>query len=252
MAAAERAGRVHAVTGPAAPTPLPGDGASESRFHDLGRRLPIAAQLSLRVRRRMFDRFIERMAPTAGSTILDLGVTGERASPEANYLERWYPYKHRIVAAGVEDASHLERCYPGLVFMPIRAHERLPFADGAFDIVFSNAVVEHAGSRTQQRAFVDEALRVATRFFITTPNRWFPIEMHTALPLVHYLPAPLNRRLLSALGHRFWASEDRLNLLDARSLRGLFAGHNVAIDVVRLGGLASNLIAYGEAGTSRC
>jgi len=227
------------------------DGLQESRFHDLGRRLPIAAQLSLKVRRRMFDRFVELMAPTAESTILDLGVTAESASPEANYFEQLYPYKNRIVAAGVEDASHLERSYQGLVFTRIRPHERLPFADGEFDIVFSNAVVEHAGSRPQQRAFVDEALRVARRFFITTPNRWFPIEMHTALPLVHYLPAALNRRLLSALGHQFWASEDRLNLLDARSLRGLFVEHDVAIDVVRLGGLASNLIAYGHAGTSR-
>jgi len=199
----------------------------------------------------MFDRFVELMAPTADSTILDLGVTGERASPEANYFEQWYPHKDRIVAAGVEDASHLERCYPGLVFTRIGPHDRLPFADGAFDVVFSNAVVEHAGSRAQQRAFIDEALRVARRFFITTPNRWFPIEMHTALPLVHYLPAPINRRLLSALGHQFWASEDRLNLLDARSLRGLFVNHDVAIGVVRLGGLSSNLIAYGTTGTSR-
>jgi SAM-dependent methyltransferase len=227
-------------------SPLPAGELHESRFHDLGRRLPIAAQLSLRVRRKMFERFLAVMAPTPDTTILDLGVTEENASPEANYFERWYPHKHRIVAAGVENAAHLERSYRGVVFTRIAAHERLPFADGQFDIVFSNAVVEHAGSRAQQRAFIDEALRVARRFFITTPNRWFPIEMHTALPLVHYLPAALSRRVLSALGHQFWASEERLNLLDARSLRALFVEHDVAIDVVRLGGLPSNLIAYGK------
>ena len=66
----------------------------------------------------------------------------------------------------------------------------MPFADGEFDIVFSNAVIEHVGGREQQRRFVEESLRVARRAFVTTPNRWFPVEVHTRLPLVHWLPGP--------------------------------------------------------------
>ena len=66
----------------------------------------------------------------------------------------------------------------------------LPFADGAFDVVHSNAVIEHVGGRDRQEAFVREALRVGRRVFLTTPNRWFPIEVHTRLPLVHWLPEP--------------------------------------------------------------
>ena len=67
----------------------------------------------------------------------------------------------------------------------------LPFPDGAFDVVHSNAVIEHVGGRERQEAFVREALRVGRRVFLTTPNRWFPIEVHTRLPLVHWLPDPL-------------------------------------------------------------
>ena len=83
--------------------------------------------------------------------------------------------------------------------------EPLPFRDGEFDVVFSNAVVEHVGSRTAQAAFVGELCRVGKSFFITTPNRWFPVEHHTGLPLLHYLPASVFRSLLrrhavSALG----------------------------------------------------
>ena len=219
-----------------------------SPYYSATRRVPIASKLSLRVRRAMFDRFMTIMRPGRECTILDLGVTEDTVHAESNYFEQWYPYKDRIVCAGVEDASHLQRHYPGVVFHPIVAHEALPFADAQFDIVFSNAVVEHAGSRRQQRFFVDEALRVAKRFFITTPNRWFPVEMHTALPLLHYLPAPIHRRLLSAMGMEYWASEANLNLLDAASLRALFAKeHDVTIAAARLGGLASNLIAHGGA-----
>jgi hypothetical protein len=195
----------------------------------------------------MFERFLIILKPTPRCTILDLGVTAETGSPEANYFERWYPHKDRITCAGVEDAFHLRRLYPELSFRRIRPHEPLPFDGGQFDIVFSNAVVEHVGSTAQQQFFIEEAIRVSRRFFITTPNRWFPVEMHTALPLLHYLPPPLHRRVLSAIGHEYWATEDHLNLLDARSLRRLFGSRKVTIATVRLGGVVSNLMAHGGA-----
>ena len=223
-----------------------------SPYYSATRRVPIASKLSLRVRRAMFDRFMAMMQPGPDCTILDLGVTEDRVHAESNYFEQWYPYKHRIVCAGVEDASHLQRHYPGVAFHRIVAHEALPFADAQFDLVFSNAVVEHAGSRLQQRFFVDQALRVSKRFFITTPNRWFPVEMHTALPVLHYLPPRLHRRVLSAIGMEYWASESHLNLLDAASLRGLFAKeHDVTVAPVHLGGMVSNLIAHGSARANR-
>lgn len=223
-----------------------------SPYYSGTRRVPIASTFSLRVRRAMFDRFMAIMQPDPDCSILDLGVTEDTVHSESNYFEQWYPYRHRIVCAGVEDASHLQRRYPGVGFHRIVPHQALPFADAQFDIVFSSAVVEHAGSRQQQRFFVDEALRVSKRFFITTPNRWFPVEMHTALPFLHYLPPPLHRRILAAIGLPSWASEQYLNLLDRRSLRALFAPRtDVTIAPVRLAGLVSNLIAHGHARAGR-
>ena len=74
---------------------------------------------------------------------------------------------------------------------------RLPFADGEFDIAVSNAVVEHVGDADDQRAFVHELCRVGQQVFVSTPNRWFPIEGHTLLPFVHYA-------VLGALQHLFY------------------------------------------------
>jgi len=105
----------------------------------------------------------------------------------------------------------------------------LPFADGEFDVCFSNAVIEHVGARAAQRQFVAEALRVAPRVFVTTPNRWFPIELHTRAPLVHWLPDAAAHRAYDLL-RKPWAKEN--HLLGPADLRRLFP---VDVRIVNLG-----------------
>jgi len=81
-------------------------------------------------------------------------------------------------------------------------------------VVHSSAVIEHVGSLASQCAFVAECCRVARRaVFITTPNRWFPVEFHTVLPLVHWLPKEIFRALMRRTGRGFFADERNLNLM---------------------------------------
>jgi SAM-dependent methyltransferase len=123
----------------------------------------------------------------------------------------------------------------------------LPFRDQEFDIVFSNAVVEHAGSRAGQAAFVEELCRVGKRYFITTPNRWFPFETHTGLPLVHWLPPRAFRKLLRATRFEYWSHESHLNLLTASEFGRLFPPRiQPVIRKVRLTAFCSNLVALGS------
>jgi hypothetical protein len=95
----------------------------------------------------------------------------------------------------------------------------LPFEDDAFDVAFSNAVVEHVGGRDQQRRFVAELCRVAPRVFLSTPNRWFPAETHTLLPFIHWLPRSAADRAFAALGRDNWK---RVDLLTKSGLLDLF------------------------------
>jgi hypothetical protein len=75
---------------------------------------------------------------------------------------------------------------------------QLPFADREFPIVFSNSVIEHVPKELQP-AFANEIRRVGERYFVQTPNKWFPIEPHYQMPFVHWLP----ERALRALNQRF-------------------------------------------------
>jgi SAM-dependent methyltransferase len=191
----------------------------------------------------MFLRFMKVIDPGPETTVLDVGVTSDERYRESNYFEQMYPYPQNITCVGTEDGSHLQLRYPGLRYQQVIAGDRLPFRDGEFDVAFSNAVVEHVGSRGAQASFVGELCRVAKSVFITTPNRWFPFEHHTGLPLMHFLPPPVFRALLRKTRYAHWSEESNLNILTARELARLFPAHVVpTVDVIRLMGVPSNLV----------
>jgi len=200
-------------------------------------------------RRRMYAVFLESAGVTELDSILDIGVTSDRSYASSNYLEAWHPWKDRITAVGIDDASFLERQYPGVRFVYANGLQ-LPFADRAFDVVHSAAVLEHVGSARDQSAFVRECMRVAKRaVFLTTPNRWFPVEFHTLLPLAHWLPKRGFRWLLARLNLGFFADESNLNLLSRRELATLVTGEEsfeVSVLSVALLGWPSNLLLVGR------
>ncbi len=209
--------------------------------------VPFASKLSQQARTKMFRTFWEFFSPGPETTILDVGVTSDTSFQESNYFEMLYPFPNQIVCVGTEDGSHLPALRPGLRYQRVEAGRPLPFADRAFDIVFSNAVVEHVGSRESQSAFVRELCRVARGFCITTPNRWFPVEHHTGIPLLHYLPPGLFRRLIGNTRYHHWAQEENLNILTAASFARLFPnGIKPCIRRIRLAGITSNMVALGR------
>lgn len=203
-------------------------------------------RISTYMRRKMYARFIAR-GVGAEDTILDVGVTGDRSQLASNYLEAWYPHKERVTACGIDDASFLEEQYPGMRF--VRADGRdLPFAEDSFDWVHSSAVLEHVGSHQEQGKFISELHRVCRKgMFVTTPNRWFPVEFHTVLPLVHWLPKPMFRNLVRRLGHEDLALERNLNLLDRSALAS--ACREAGVDAFEVGSVSlcqwpSNLLLF--------
>ena len=126
-----------------------------------------------------------------------------------------------MVACGLEEPDHVEQLFPQVRYVRVARAQALPFADREFDLAFCNAVIEHVGTRERQRAFLADVLRVARMAFVTTPNRWYPVELHTLLPLLHYMPHSVYRRIYHALGFEFFSREENLNLLGRRELEQL-------------------------------
>jgi SAM-dependent methyltransferase len=173
----------------------------------------VASGVSRRSRARKLQLFTELVAPGPETTVVDVGVTDSGvagAYGTDNFLEASYPWPERITAVGVTSLDRFAAAFPQ-VRTVVADGRSLPFADGEFDVGFSNAVVEHVGGHADQVAFVHELCRVAKRVFVTTPNRWFPVEVHTLLPVAHWLPRGLQP-----------ASLDDIDLLGPRAFRGLF------------------------------
>ena len=209
----------------------------------------LAVRVATRVRRDMFSKFMLEFMPTPDDSVLDIGVTSDQSYSSSNYFEALYPHKNRVVAAGLQDASFLETLYPGTRYLRADAL-RLPFRDRAFDLVHSSAVLEHVGSFDNQASMILESLRVARRgICLTTPNRWFPIEFHTQMPLVHWLPKAWCRYIFRRLGFGPLAEEKNLNLMTAAELKLAIkrpAGYRFRLGAARLLGWKSNLIIFGH------
>jgi ubiquinone/menaquinone biosynthesis C-methylase UbiE len=185
--------------------------------------------------------FLSAFSPSATDTILDIGVSGNDHI-SSNYLERHYRFPGSILALGVAPHPELRLEFPSVTLLCGDAR-RLPLADGSVDYVHSHAVIEHVGSRVNQARFLAEACRVARKgVFITTPNRWHPVESHTGLPLLHYLPASVFRAVCQVMGKPMYATEENLNLLGSTELRALAEGRDAEIQTVRWLGFVSNLV----------
>lgn len=201
----------------------------------------LASRASARSRAAKYDLFLRELRPTAESSVLDLGVTdagaGEGAYASDNFFEALYPWPERITAVGITSLDRFAAAFPRVTSITADGRD-LPFPDGHFDIGFSNAVVEHVGGRADQELFVTELCRVSKRVFVTTPNRWFPLEVHTLLPLAHWLPRAPRNAAFRALGR---PEARELELLGPRAFLSLFP----ASTPVRLRRRGMTLVAVG-------
>jgi SAM-dependent methyltransferase len=184
----------------------------------------LAARASLWNRKRKLALFLDELRPGPETTIVDVGVgdTGFDTEPGValshNFFEAMYPWPERITAVSDVPLPNFAQEFPQIA--PVTASgTNLPFEDDSFDIAFSNAVLEHVGGPEEQRRFVHELCRVAPKVFVSTPNRRFPLEVHTLVPFLHWLPRSARDRAFAALRRDAWKG---VALLNRRELLELF------------------------------
>jgi len=190
------------------------------------------------------DIFFLNIKITNKTTLLDVGTTSS-LNKHQNLLIKEYPFKKNITCFSNQNLIFLKKKMPE-VKIKKGDGKKMKFKDNSFDVVASSATIEHVGSNQDQIRFVQECYRVSRKyFFLTTPNRWFPIEMHVRFPLIHYFPKPFFRKILKLFGQNFLAEEKNLNLLtkyDIINILNFLRIKKFIIKKVHLFGFCSNYI----------
>ncbi len=198
--------------------------------------------LSHQSRTKKFELLKEVFRPRPEDRVLDIGASGEVFLRYT--LEDIYPYPERITAGGYEfsEVESARRFYTRPHYAVFDGCA-LPFPDRSFDLVFSNAVIEHILGPGRQAQFAREIMRVGKSWFVTTPNYWYPFESHYHLPLIQFMPRPVRREYNRFLGtHIPKGTVQELALLSARRLHGLFPSSRIAR--VRVTFWPETLVAY--------
>jgi len=147
---------------------------------------------------KLFSRLFELDDSTL---VLDVGF-GKRFAHQY-ILEDYLPTEVCIIAGEIDEqvVRKTASLYPHVLPLVFDGCH-LPFRDKSVDVVYSNAVIEHIGDRAQQKLFADEVGRVGKAWFVTTPNLWFPVDTHTSLPFVHWLPKRWRLAAFRSVGRR--------------------------------------------------
>jgi hypothetical protein len=139
--------------------------------------------MASRLRRARQQLFQEVMAPERARNILDVGGNED--------AWRELEFGRRVTVLNLSWPNQTDR---RCAFVRANALA-LPFADGAFDVVFSNSVIEHVGDEDDQRRFASEVRRVGRSYWVQAPSRFFPLEPHFLFPGFQFLPAWLRVRI---------------------------------------------------------
>jgi SAM-dependent methyltransferase len=133
------------------------------------------------------------------------------------------------------------------------ARDMSQFVDREFDVVFSNSVIEHVGAWTDQLSMANEVRRVGKRYYVQTPNRYFPIEPHFLFPLFQFFPVFLRVSLHCnfTLGWMRRASSreeatkavESIRLLSTAQMKRLFPEAEIYSEEFL--GLTKSITAYG-------
>ncbi|MDY6941164.1 MAG: methyltransferase domain-containing protein [Cyanobacteriota bacterium] len=146
----------------------------------------------------------------------DLDITLVNTGSQFSKLSRSYRRTYRTLEADACDLGQL--------------------ADGAFDLVFSNSVIEHVGSPDRQANFARNVRRLASQYWVQTPSIWFPIEAHCNLPLWWFYPPWLQQQWLDRWqrqGKKFkWQQMSHTRVLTLDRLKSLFPGSSVYVESV--------------------
>lgn len=149
------------------------------------------ASVGARLRLRRWERFTTIFPDIADMKVLDVGGTAE------SWLRAPVRPGHVVVLNLTEPGVSGEDWLTPVTGDACDARGALEDAGApvAYDLVFSNSLLEHVGGHAQRSRLAEQIRQAAPRHWVQTPYRYFPIEPHWLFPGMQFLPMALRARI---------------------------------------------------------
>jgi hypothetical protein len=202
----------------------------------------------------LFKTFLLQHYSQSDSLIKIIDIGGRPSIWERNLIELQQVFPKTRFEITVANIQQYSSDFDNIQCVLANATSMKQFRDDEFDVAFSNSVIEHVGEYKAQEKMSKEVLRIGKKFFIQTPNYYFPIEPHFLFPCFQFLPLEIKVWLISNfdLGWRKKTSNrenalmliNSVKLLTRKQLMALFPEGKIFEE--RILALTKSFIVYGE------
>ena len=202
----------------------------------------------LKKRKEMFEIIKKSINLNSINSVLDVGTTSDNSLQSSNFLIK--QLKSIKIKKSISDQKILNDDFFDMTFEgSITENLNDSFENLKSDLIVCSATIEHLGNFSAVKKGIDNIVNLTNKYFIiTTPNRHHPIEFHTKIPFIHFLPKEFYRKLLEFFGNEFFSKEENLNLLSKKDLINLMSNYKniyYNINEIKLFGFVSNFIIVG-------
>ena len=176
--------------------------------------------------------------------VLDVGTTNDNENKSSNFIvknlkniKNFYSVSNQIITS-----PFFKKKLQKSIVENFSEYEIENFKS---DLVVSNATIEHVGNYNNQKTMINNMIKLSKKLvIISTPNRYHPIEFHTKIPLIHWLPKKIHRKILKKLNLSFYSKEENLNLLSKSDFNSFVENKEVKSEFryIKFLFLRSNLI----------
>tara|TARA_B100001093_G_C26645258_1_gene935019 strand:- start:311 stop:991 length:681 start_codon:yes stop_codon:yes gene_type:complete len=172
----------------------------------------------------IYQQIIDKIDINRMNSILDVGTSSLDELESSNYLIKKFISKNKTLSSISVDKINLDYFNNALKKSITENFTKDETDKFSADLVISNATIEHVGEEMNQKKMIENIINLTKKYFvIITPNRFHPLEFHTKLPFIHWLPKKIHRYILKLMNFSDLALEENLNLVSINEFKAMLS-----------------------------
>jgi hypothetical protein len=181
------------------------------------------------------------------STILDVGTTSDERLQSSNIILRTLAADKEVTVLSDQSPEGLKMIGFNFSNWIIGDITQPIFFEKTFELVICSATLEHVGNFSSKIQAIENLISLSEGYIlITIPNRWYPVELHSKIPLVHWLPNSIWRAIYRKMGQEELSQLQNLDFISRKQILRVIKSYSpkskVRVAKIRTFGFISNYV----------